>query len=62
MKKLSDVTCNRCQCTTSFASIEIDDIAAVHVCPDGERSDSFSVSTRIVPGPGERSKDSEKPN
>ena len=37
--------------------IEPADLAMSHVCPDGGRSDSFAVASRIVLGPGECGKD-----
>ena len=61
MKTLNDVTCKRCGCTTSGMWVDPDDLIATHICPDGGRSDSFAVSERIVPGPGERGRDDEVP-
>lgn len=60
MKTLTDVTCNRCGCTESLMWVDPSDARAAHACPDGGRSDSFSVSTRIVMGPGERCRDDER--
>ena len=61
MKTLNDVTCKRCGCTVSGMWVEHEDLIASHVCPDGGSSKSFTTSTRIVPGPGERGKDDEGP-
>jgi hypothetical protein len=59
VKTLNDVTCHRCKCTMSCMWVDPADVIASHVCPDGGRSDSISVTERVVPGPGERGKDDE---
>ena len=60
MKTLHDVTCKRCGCTTSGMWVDPADLIAAHNCPDGGCSESFTVSERIVPGPGERLKDDDR--
>jgi hypothetical protein len=59
VRTLNDVKCNRCGCTESCMWADPNDLIAAHVCPDGMRSDSFSMTKRVVPGPGERGKDDE---
>ncbi len=61
MKTLTDITCKRCGCTTSVMWLPCEEVVASHVCPDGGRSDSFVTHERIIPGPGERIKDVERP-
>jgi hypothetical protein len=58
VRVLNYVTCNRCTCTASCMWVDPKDVVAAHVCPDGERSDAFIVTTRIIPGPGEHGKES----
>ena len=59
MRTLSVVTCNRCQCTASGMWVDPEDLVTAHICPDGGQSDSFSVETRVVLGPGERGRNVE---
>jgi len=57
MRMLVDVKCNYCMCSTSSMWLDPTDIAALkksHICADGGTSDSFTETTRRVPGPGER--------
>ncbi len=61
MKVLTDYTCDRCGCTASYTGVAPADIPEIHTCPDGGRSDSFSMRTRTVLGPGERGRDDEAP-
>ena len=61
MKTLNDVTCKRCGVTVSVMWADPQDLVAAHICPDGERSESFTAAERVVSGPGERSKDVEVP-
>ena len=61
MRTLNDVTCKRCGYTESGMWVDPQDLAASHVCTDGGRSDSFTTTERVVPGPGERGRDEGKP-
>lgn len=61
MKTLIDVMCNRCHTTVSCMWFEPAHVQESHVCPDGERSPSFSITERVVPGPGEQGKDEVEP-
>lgn len=38
------------------------DLAGGHTCPDGSRSEAFSFATRVIPGPGERGRESDNNN
>lgn len=59
MRTLTDITCKRCGCTESVMWLDPKEVQEAHTCPDGGRSDSFSIRERVVPGPGERGKDDE---
>ncbi len=61
MKTLNDVTCKCCGNTTSCMWADPEEVARAHVCPDGQRSDQIAISTRVVPGHGERGRDREGP-
>lgn len=59
MKTLTDETCSRCGCTTSYLWLK--SVDGLHVCPDGSRPEgTITVTERVVPGPGERLADIEK--
>jgi len=59
MRTLNDVKCHRCGVTASGMWIESGDLTKGHACPDGGTSDSFSMTTRVVMGTGERGSDCE---
>lgn len=59
MRTFTDVKCNRCGWTESAIGVDAADLSAAHVCADSARTSDSTVTTRIVPGPGERGRDEE---
>lgn len=61
MRSYHDSLCPRCGMLTSVDGSFIEErvareIARQHVCPDGYRQPSGPLKTRLVAGPGERTK------
>jgi len=62
MKHMLDFHCERCGNTTSMEAQYVPvGFVVPHVCVDGEEPTSaLTVSSRLVLGPGERTKDAEE--
>lgn len=59
MKLFVDATCTRCGARTSFQGVSaelVKEIETLHTCADGVMAPLGNVTSRYVPGPGERTK------
>jgi hypothetical protein len=59
MRTFLDSTCPRCGARSSSQGLsvaEAREIAKIHVCADGARTEGGDLVERVVPGPGERTK------